>query len=220
MGTLLRWSLGLLPAPMVVFALLIGGLRGAATGDPAVIALIAAENCQPPCVIGIPIGTTPIKDAVDLLEAHPWVESVMQPRYSGAMTFWTWREDFPLARRIDVVNGTPIEAGGIWGFVGFVTRIPYGEVWGLLGEPDELRLNVVSYAHEPAERVALRFVARYHARGITLISDFLRCPVSRADLWRSPATIAIGQKEPTLFGSILLIEDRLLRPSFGAGLCG
>ncbi len=67
------------------------------TNDDGLEDLLPDLSCDPPCVMGIQPGVTSAAEALALLEAHPMVDSIVQPDYAGEMMVaqWTWSAQVP-----------------------------------------------------------------------------------------------------------------------------
>ncbi len=115
--------------------------------NPALVNFLAApENCPNPCWQGIRPGVTVAQEAMDILQAHPWVNTVTvtagisdnpsHPDNEGVI-YWDWNGQqapvlgvFSLGGSIDVRENTVR-------VIKMVTTVPFAEAWQALGWPDE-----------------------------------------------------------------------------------
>jgi len=93
-----RWIVQLTAAMAILTLLLVGALNLEPYRYPSgVTAILPDTTCEPACVMGIQPGVTSAAEALALLEAHPMVDSIVQPDYAGEMMVaqWTWSAQVP-----------------------------------------------------------------------------------------------------------------------------
>src|SRR5262249_12704463 len=150
-----------------------------------------SPGCSPPCFMGIHPGTTTAEQAIDLLQASPWVKGVSPTTASvgsGARPkttniYWSWsgqQPDFVFAAasreppylhvRNDIVQ-----------YIRLVTRIPYGNALLIVGAPDT-RTLIVGDSESVLQSVG-------YLRGRLVFDSQLTCPLTSTVVWNTPISI-------------------------------
>jgi hypothetical protein len=162
-------------------------------------------GCEMPCWIGIRPGETTIDHAVELLEAHPWIEHVSRddtPLYT--YVYWRWngqQPDFAFndSARMPAYLWANNNAQGIVQYIALPTRIPYADIWLMLGKP-ELGAYMVSDtrgAATLADRPNTRHVAAYFDSSVVVDSSVF-CPTRSNAFWQ--AGVSITYYSASVFG--------------------
>jgi hypothetical protein len=174
--------LGVIGKPILILtlliALLIGGLRSGAYTDDLYGLIV--PHCTTPCWQGIEIGVTTREEATRILETHPWVAQVFHTRL--AVT-WRWNGSQPAIFN-SAKDGLLQIGGNVVRQLRIQTLIPFGEVWLVLGRPDDARLV------RPFTRYSAYQIVGYDL-GIQVISS-MSCPVEPKILWMAPITLGMG----------------------------
>lgn len=134
------------------------------------------------CFMGIRPGATPIREAIDMLRAHPWVANVLT-RPPFAQASWTWSGAQP--DYIDSgVPGTLRRTGDSYvSLIQIRTHYSYGDLWLQLGTPQ------TGYTwRQPS---ALMHGSYYPAYSLLAI-NYLACPTRLFDFWRMPVIVQFG----------------------------
>lgn len=142
--------------------------------------ILPSEDCDNACWHGIEIGKTTRQEAVDILNASPWVTRVFE---TSLTVTWRWSGSQP-----PEINGTRdglLQIGNnLVKQIRIQTWIPFGDVWLLLDRPDYVRLV------QPLTRSSSYQIASYDV-GIQVIST-LGCSITPERLWSSPITLGMG----------------------------
>lgn len=77
-----------------IFAVVMAGLRLLPYDDGGMRAALFSAACAPPCFMGIQPAITTRDQALRLLQAHPWVDSV-DAKTGYATMSWTWNGSQP-----------------------------------------------------------------------------------------------------------------------------
>jgi hypothetical protein len=157
--------------------------------------LISDENCSARCWQGIHPGETTPDDALNLLQAHPWVDVdtivlydlAGSDDYDGARAFiyWQWNGTQPDGL---VDPGRLNISGGRISSIIVHSEVPLGEWWLLLGKPDGARVETsraLGYG-------IFIYWSIYNDRALTIRSQFER-PAHRLAFWQSPVNLRFGQ---------------------------
>lgn len=167
--------------------------------------LAVPDDCQAPCIMGIRPGVTSIEEAIVLLEAHPWVDSVtieylrLQEDFGRGILSWTWSDAHPAAvdpqipGRINfhVVYTMVVDA------VTIHTRLPTEDIINWYGAPrggifrSESRILTYGVLYQPVADAA--YIG---------VSTTIRCPANHLDYWNSQGEIfliaAVGIDAPVV----------------------
>jgi hypothetical protein len=178
--------LRLIIKPLVLLVALSAVLIGVAYSQPADrsalgVLILPDAACRTPCWQGIEIGVTTRQQAMDLLEAHPWVAQVYQT--SLAVT-WRWNGSQPALFNGEK-DGLLQIRGGLVRQIRIQTLIPFGDAWLLLGRPDDARIV------QPVSRFSAYQIAAYNV-GIQAISS-MECPVTPENFWSGHITLGMGE---------------------------
>lgn len=158
-------------------------------------AVFLPADCAPPCFMGLRPGVMTAQEALDHLNAHPWVNRVERSRLrdldgTGRIT-WAWSGLQPpfisnFSRgRITITRGT-------LDLIEVDTLFTYGDLYRALGAPDEGALL-------PTLRVSgnpqINHYA-YYVEGAFWVQTLPACPLRVDDFWRTQAVIGIGGRPP------------------------
>lgn len=124
----------------LLFAACIGLIHAQSYDDSGLRAFLAPpEGCPAPCFMGIRPGVTTVEEAIAVLEAHEWIDTVsryeiteglgvasLTASWSGAQDEWI---DDALWLRLEINNNVVQR-------VYVDTRIPLGDIHLLLGTPE------------------------------------------------------------------------------------
>lgn len=193
---LLRVSVVMAVALVTLFALMMTLIGSRSYTNTPLRALVVDPTCTAPCFAGITPGVTTAAEAIDLLEAHPWVAQV-QPAVNKVSFWWNGQQPallddsgraFHGRLEIRIIDGVERVASIV-----LASRAAFGDVLLELGEPDALTLHAVAASDDT--RAGVVHVGSYALRGITVF-NLLECPVQVAEYWAANTFIAFG--EPTL----------------------
>ena len=134
------------------------------------------ELCSGICLMGILPGETNMREAHDLLAAHPWVSEQGLMRLDGGI-LWSWSGEQPA-----LING---EIGGVLSmnrdkYIQVRTTIPIHHLERALGEP--------AYSELKGSIRQVFYRIYYPDRGMKVYAT-ARCPANMDDLLSSPARI-------------------------------
>lgn len=134
-----------------------------------------------PCWLGIRVGETRRAEALTLLRDHPWIGDIHQ---TETVLSWRWSGEQPAA-----INDAQAGLIGLLGDyvyrIRIQTRLPYGEVWVILGAPTDALLV------SPVSRSQAYQLLEYEGLSARVIGD-LSCPVTPTSLWSSPIVLGMG----------------------------
>ncbi|MBZ0294292.1 MAG: hypothetical protein K8L99_17140 [Anaerolineae bacterium] len=133
---------------------------------------LVGETCELPCWQGITPGQTTTFEALNILQAHPWIANVStapglrenpnREDSEGSIT-WDWSGQQP---RSMLVGGTINVRRNLVQSIQLVTMIPFGEIWLALGWPDR---GSVQPSRAYSEEIDVH-LAIYTDKGLTLRS--------------------------------------------------
>lgn len=158
-------------------------------------ALLLPPGCRAPCLFGIRPGETTGREALAILEAHPWVTSVSVV-YRGAtnpsenrdgVLAWQWNGlEPPLLRTPELYAGAVEIDLGVVRTVRLSTAIPFGEIWLALGDAQP-RYGFVRPSRAFLGRF-LNHLAVYIHEGLEFRTRFPR-PARADGFWSAPVEI-------------------------------
>ncbi|MBZ0293626.1 MAG: hypothetical protein K8L99_13750 [Anaerolineae bacterium] len=165
-------------------------IRARAYDDSALLQVVTPpDGCYAPCFMGVIPGGTRADEALALLRAHDWVESVER----GTTIRWTWS-----GRQPDVIaSDTPGQFSILSTFdrplvasVYIVTQLTYGDLLLALGEPDHGYIAVDhrrqgTYIYYRSIYENWRFQAR-------LLPLKWECPFRPLEIYEVPVRIEMG----------------------------
>ena len=131
---------------------MIGLIRARPYDDHDLRTFLQPDNCAPPCFMDIRPGTTTGDEARTLLEHDPWVKEIQSYPDFGILA-WTWS-----GRQPDWVDpgktGTLLTSRGTVYSIRLYTKIPFGEIWLMYGNPTTFTF-VQSEGAAPASAFAI-----------------------------------------------------------------
>ena len=152
----------------------------------------AASCTALPCWQGIRPGETTVAQALTILRAHPWVQTVSEvytSPYEGStntiLLYWTWSSRYPFAAS----NSTPqqgiiITDQRIVRQIYLTTNLRLGDLWLALGDPQG---GMVDYVFD-TQRLRVDNTALFAHSGIAATASLVtRCDnADYPDFWRIP----------------------------------
>ncbi|MBI5667628.1 MAG: hypothetical protein HZC41_06435 [Chloroflexi bacterium] len=190
----------------------ISGLRLLPVDRRAISAfLLPPPGCPAPCWFGIRPKITSAADALRLLLAHPWtanVESVINFSRADGWLNWQWAEQPPDAPVAPANNTVRIDYNTVTS-IRLATRIRLGELWLLLGVPDDVRRM------QYGDRVYLDLVYRDQS---LLVQVELPCGAPARALWSAPVTLLWLTDLPAAFAPAAFSLMGLTRCGGGGSL--
>lgn len=137
----MRLIAGLSVTFTVMWLLLIAGIRTQPERFDGLDTLFYSDGCELPCIFGIQLGETSPGEAMQTLNAHPWVRLVIDersPNCPQGLICWWWGDDAPPyldpwnpnVLTIDYAGETVTEAS-------IETDLPLGKLHRLLGSPGQ-----------------------------------------------------------------------------------
>jgi hypothetical protein len=147
-----------------------------------------SENCPAPCFMGIRPGVTTVEEAIGILQAHEWVQSVTDPvsEESGFISV-TWRE-----------NASPVIAphsetqlfvlDRVVYDMNIQTTYPVWTIYLLAGRPQG--------TDSGASRVGVRVSAYYFDRSM-LVYAYPSCPVTQIKFWNADMYLSFSDLRNT-----------------------
>jgi hypothetical protein len=181
-GLWLRGSVAL----ALLFALTLGALLAQPRDDTAMRAFFAPpQDCATPCFLGIRPDVTTYDQALAILRAQPWIDTIKDE--TDALS-WTWNGKQPsfvsdfdsnfLLARIDFLNG-------VVNSIRIPTTTHWADFYFLFGAPDH---SVLLSGAAPSTHFRV-FDAAYFTQNFE-IQTTLRCPInSREAVWYSTVFI-------------------------------
>lgn len=156
--------------------------------------LLLPENCTAPCFIGIQPGVTPLKEALQRLDDHEWIDqvSVHLDAGFGTVVLWSWSGAQPplfeaqRGGRLFVVFNS-LEGTQTIRSIQLPTSLPLGYATLLLGD----RLATHSGAIGGPGVAYVGTAYRDHA---ALIWTIAPCPLARWQIWTAPMTIDLRRR--------------------------
>lgn len=148
---------------------------------------LVTDGCTT-CWLGIQPGITTLNEAVALLQAHPWVSHVSSGGSSAeSRIFWFWSEAAPAFARMtsDVRESYIVLQNDIVRYVRLTTRIPYGSVRLVMGEPQTGSLQPST----PSAYNRIYFHTAGYAEGHVAFDTNLACPARPPEFWNDPVVI-------------------------------
>lgn len=148
---------------------------------------LLTDGC-PACWLGIQPGVTTVDEALTLLRAQRWIRN---PK-AGATTrntqiIWTWSDEIPaFAGEPNTFNNSYIFArNNIVSYIRLTTRIPYGSVRLIMGEPQTGSLQPST----PSAYNRLYFHTAGYFEGRVAFDTNLTCPARPPEFWNDPVVI-------------------------------
>jgi hypothetical protein len=150
------------------------------------------------CLIGIKPGSMSMPEALDELEANPWVSNIRYFRgmeLDSGYLYWEWTGSQPAFIE-------PTKQGFLWFYRGIVrwveitTRVRLGDLWMIRGEPQGGRLHTSSASPPRVYQFVLYDQGKLVGR-----TDVI-CPMDASAYWRAPVTLRIN----SLDESYLVLE--------------
>lgn len=151
-----------------------GGIRDFLLRSPA-----CENHPAEPCFIGIRPGVTTYEEAVALLNAHQWVETVTAQR---PIIRWTWNGQqpqfigFPQERGLATISGDTVRRL----YVGY-TSIKISDLWLTLDHPASFNIAT--------SRAYVDFGTSYSETHL-MTQMIVSCPLRVADFWMLKVNIA------------------------------
>jgi hypothetical protein len=156
-------------------------------------ALAPTDTCPEPCFLGIRPGETTADQAYAQLIEHEWVESVNYGgRASAPLLQWSWNGAQP--RELDRGDFDPymlLDQDNIVQIIYLPTRIAYGDIWDILGEPQQARVMLTGRASPYTRRMrwmSVNHAANYFGGTVEVVS-LSACPFSVESFWKAPISI-------------------------------
>ncbi|MBL8160753.1 MAG: hypothetical protein JNJ61_02125 [Anaerolineae bacterium] len=159
--------------------------------DAGLRALLFPSGCRAPCIFGIRPGQTTGREALDLLETHPWVTGISIV-YRGAtnpsenrdgVIAWQWNGSEPPLLRTPELYAGAIEIDlGLVRTVRLSTAITFGEIWLIM--PTAPRYGFVRPSRAFLGRF-LNHLAVYIREGLEFRTRFPR-PARADGFWSAP----------------------------------
>ncbi|HVU13744.1 MAG TPA: hypothetical protein VHD90_20850 [Phototrophicaceae bacterium] len=175
---------------IAVAALLLTLIRAQRYDDGGVKRFFNA--CAPmPCWGDIHPGETTLNQALAILRAHPWVETVSEvyaSPYEGdtrtVLIYWTWSSGYPFGGvSRPTQQGIIITDQGIVRQVYLTTSLALGDLWLAFGNPQGGLVDYIyDTRHVRVDDTAL-FIRQGIAATATLIAD---CTDQYPNFWRTP----------------------------------
>jgi hypothetical protein len=173
-------------------------IRAQPYDDHELRALLLPEGCEMPCFMGIRPGVTTADEAIRLLQASEWTNSVNtydngDTQQLGTVT-WRWNDHashFLSAADINTLSVTDniVENIYIW------TSVPFGEMWLTLGTASQYGLTTVSVMENSP--VYMLYDHFYADNGLG-VGGHAACSYL-AHLWDIPSTVYYMQPQDHLF---------------------
>lgn len=149
------------------------------------------DSCTPmPCWQGIRPDETTTEEALDILHAHPWVDTVTEmvaARYASSdpttLLIWTWSDAYPFASSTPVIQqGVIITEHGLVHQIYLTTGIPLGDIWLALGSPDG---GTVDYIYD-TRNLRIENTALFSQQGVAATTSiFTDCSMLFPNVWRT-----------------------------------
>lgn len=183
---MVRAAVSLSAGLIAVFCALFAASRAQPRSDDLRDFLVT-DGC-PACWLGIEPGVTTLDEALALLRSHPWVSRVSS---GGTLTdtrvYWFWSEAAPaFARTTTEIRESYLFArNNIIRYVRLTTRIPYGSVRLIMGEPQTGSLQPST----PSAYNRLYFHTAGYFEGRVAFDTNLACPARPLEFWNDPVVI-------------------------------
>lgn len=174
---------------------------------------LTSDDCPAPCFMGIQPGVTTAKEAIALLEGHPWVGQVI-PYNAGdpSHLWWVWGDAAPdFLRRVKPnnaqfpVHGEVRTVNRVVSSIGFDIDLTLNDVALTWGIPAESRLifGGILLIPDPSRHSITAFP--YERRGFWA-SGSTDCPYDQ-NIWETPVTLRITNQfhEPSL-GTVFPVQ--------------
>lgn len=162
--------------------------------DTELLSLLLPDDCTAPCFIGIRPGTTTANEAIQLLENHPWIQSIeirftdfrQQANTFWGYVYWDWLVGTPLFtktsdNRLGIHRSYLRVLDGVVDEVAFTTSLPLGEVVAALGKADRYELSAMQYKNPPYPIVQNFFYPQAHL----FINSTSLCPALSPDWYQN-----------------------------------
>jgi hypothetical protein len=174
----------------LLFAAVIGVIQARPYQNDSLDALLAPPaGCPAPCWQGIRPGVTRVGEAIDLLEAHPWIDHIIITESFGAtgsgFVGWAWsgKQPAPIDGRFRGamwVNDDVVQS------VRIPTTISFGALWLRFNRPPKGSFRLALDA-QAMDHVILHFAA-YPDYKFVAWNEVI-CPLSLHDFWSATMSI-------------------------------
>jgi hypothetical protein len=166
--------------------------------------LHSTNACEMPCWEGIRPGVTTARDAIGILQNHPWIGDVVV--YNRAETsgsgFIRWRWS---GRQPAIINssyrGNLLAINGVVQTVTIPTAASFGEIWLLMdhhpGKGMVSLSGVTTGRDKQIYRAAHQAIYEY-PQGILNAYSVLTCPLQPASFWRAKVDLHLGNNSNAL----------------------
>jgi hypothetical protein len=205
--------LKVVPPFTLLFASMIGLIHARPFQDDRLEAFLAAPpGCPAPCWQGIRPGTTTVSEALDILQAHPWIDHVIITERYGAtrdgFIGWAWSAGppAPIDRR---AGGAMWVEDDIVRSVRIPTTIAFGALWLRFDRPQRGSFSLALDARA-MDHVVIHYAA-YPDFNFVAWNE-VSCPLRLADFWRTPMVIQFTVSP----SSELTTDYRLPRWAYGS----
>lgn len=149
-------------------------------------AFLHPDSCDPPtrtrtpCFLGLRPGETTLDEALDILDHHAWVAGLDAYGDDSQFIYWSGAQpDF-----IDASEpGMVVIENGIVNKLRIPTRIRFGDLWLLMGQPQRGGFLYVR------DRPIAHF-AQYSRHLMARVA--MQCPASLPRLWYEPSLMIVG----------------------------
>lgn len=179
----------------VLFASALGIIRAQPYDDSALDALLAPEDCEMPCFMGIRPGVTTYNETISILEAAESIDTVIAVRGSQVAQFsrirWRWKPGTP-----HLTDGTIRTQNGVVHDIQLTTTFSPGDLWLTLGWAN---LNQVAAVMNSKPPIVMVYINSYPQHKVW-VTGYVDCPYFPSLLWRSNIDIVFSAepKEQTL----------------------
>ncbi len=184
----LYWLALAAPVTIALYALILL-IRAQPYDDADLRDLLMPPDCQMPCFLGIRPGVTSVEEAVNLLQRHQWVSSVVQ-QYGEVRWFWNGRQPtFLSGTGAPSLSSLPVNGVRVVDTLHIPTRLPAGLVDVLMGKPAAYqfvpsnRSQAVTSAHDIAMTVSFNTFT---------ISAPVACPARLDAFWTEPVELSLS----------------------------
>jgi hypothetical protein len=189
--------------PILGFAIILLLIRAQPYDDDTLRAFLLPDDCPAPCLMGIHLNEMTAAEAVQILQNNDWVKSIdrtaINEKTGHGTIYWTWSGKQPVF--IDSTlpgmfySSSVIfqNVDGSWGSdqilgsISIKTRIPYGEVYLLLGggsTEESWPTNVRGYVK--------KIISAYYPDKSLVMSAMMDCPATEGKYWNTLVTLNMG----------------------------
>ena len=151
--------------------------------------IVPPDGCRAPCWQGIQPGVTPVNEAIERLEANPWIDHLIITESFGAthngFIGWVWsgQQPAPIDGRL---RGAMWVSYDVVQSVRIPTTIPFGALWLRFHRPAQGSFHLALDAH--AMDYVVLHIAVYRDYKFVAWSE-VSCPLSPASFWSAPMYI-------------------------------